>query len=88
MGNTGVGSSFCDEPEDFLFAGGELFQIGGDAAALEQSGDEIGVDDAFALGESVERIAEGGDVVDAVLEQVSDAVGASREEAGGVGDFS
>jgi hypothetical protein len=68
------------EAKHLALAVGELFERAG-ASARHQPGDDCRVDDAFAVADAAERVGEDGDVGDAVLEQVSSALGVLLEQA-------
>ena len=59
------------EAEDLAFPPGERVERVPLPAAAQQLADDLRIDNAFAGGHPVQRVAQHGRVVDAVLEQVS-----------------
>lgn len=84
FGDGGVGVALGHEGEDLSFSFGEAVEFAVVVWSLDELGDDVGVDDAAAVGDSVEGVEEGVDFGDSVFEEVADAGGALFEQFDGV----
>jgi hypothetical protein len=82
-----VGVSLGHEREDFAFAGRELVEWSGFARAVEESADDRRIEDALAVPEATQGIAEDSGVADALLEEVTGATGMVLEQRRCVADI-
>ena len=66
-----VGAAFGDQREQLALAVGELVQLAGWLAVVEEPGDDRWVDHAFAFVQASERVGEQREIRDAFFEQVA-----------------
>ena len=83
FGDAGVRHSLCHQPKHFLLAVGELGESVLVGAAVEQRGDDLGVECGASVGDSCDGAEEVRDVQHPVLEQVAEPAQSGELDAVG-----